>query len=134
MWARLERGDQVATCIQNYMGRGPGLNLHNVGSNQSDASFGFTAAVAEALLQSHAGEISLLPAVPTNWPDGSVFGLRARGGFEVSMQWQGGKLQSAEIRNAKGGTFKIRNGAKAAEIALKPGTTFRLNAELKATN
>lgn len=134
MWARLEHGDRVAACIKNYMGRGPGLNLHNVGSNQSDASFGFTAAVAEALLQSHAGEISLLPAVPTNWPEGSVSGLRARGGYEVSMKWQGGKLQSAQISNAKGGTSKFRNGAKTATLTVKPGATLRVNAELSAAN
>jgi alpha-L-fucosidase 2 len=116
------------------MGRGPGLNLHNKGANQSDASFGFTAAVAEALLQSHAGEISLLPAVPAHWLDGSVSGLRARGGYEVGMKWQGGKLQSAEITNAKGGTFKIRNGAKTATLTVKPGATLRVNAELAALN
>ncbi len=134
MWARLEHGDQVAACLKNYMGRGPGLNLHNVGANQSDASFGFTAAVAEALLQSHAGEISLLPALPTHWPDGSVSGLRARGGYEVSMTWRGGKLESAEIRNAKGGRFNVRSGAKTASLTVKPGATLRLNAELAPVN
>jgi len=110
------------------------LNLHNVGANQSDASFGFTAAVAEALLQSHAGEISLLPALPTHWPDGSVSGLRARGGYEVSMTWRGGKLESAEIRNAKGGRFNVRSGAKTASLTVKPGATLRLNAELAPVN
>ena len=130
MWARLERGDEVAACLKTYLDRGPGLNLHNKGSNQSDASFGFTAAVAEALLQSHAGEISLLPALPPRWTEGSVSGLRARGGYEVAMKWQGGKLQWAEIRPSKGGDIKIRSGVKTASLTVKAGATLRLNADL----
>lgn len=129
-WARLERGDQVAKCIQAYMGRGPGLNLHNAGANQSDASFGFAAAVAEALVQSHAGEISLLPALPAGWDDGSVSGLRARGGYDVSMQWKGGKLQTAEIHGFEGGAIKVRYGQTTATITIKPGEVVHLNADL----
>jgi len=132
MWARLESGDEVAKGIERYMGRGPALNLHNAGSNQSDASFGFTAAVAEALLQSHAGEISLLPALPTGWDEGSVSGLRARGDYDVSMQWKGGKLQTADIHGLKGGAIKIRYGQKIATITIKPGEVVHLNADLVA--
>jgi alpha-L-fucosidase 2 len=130
MWARLERGDKVGSLIQTYMIRSPALNLHNAGANQSDASFGYTAAVAEALLQSHSSEISLLPALPTNWREGSVTGLRARGGYEVSMQWTNSHLTTAEIRNTKGGVVKLRNGTKTASIALGSGQTLRLNADL----
>jgi alpha-L-fucosidase 2 len=130
MWARLERGDEVGAYIQAYMSRGPSLNLHNAGSNQSDASFGYTAAVAEALLQSHAGEISLLPALPASWRDGSVTGLRARGGCDVNMQWKDGQLTAAEIHNPKGGTFKIRYGAKTVSRTIRPGATVRVNAAL----
>jgi alpha-L-fucosidase 2 len=134
VWARLERGDQVAKCIEAYMRRGPALNLHNAGANQSDASFGFAAAVAEALVQSHAGEISLLPALPAGWDDGSVSGLRARGEYDVSMQWKGGKLQTAAIHGPKGGAVKVRYGEKIATITIKPGEAVHLNADLVAAD
>ena len=134
VWARLERGDKVAACIQAIVRNSLAPNLHNTGSNQSDCNFGYTAGVAEALLQSHAGEISLLPALPAGWTDGSVKGLRARGGFEVSIWWQGGKLQSAEIRNANASDCTVRYGAKTAEFSVKAGEMIRLNAELASVN
>ena len=134
MWARLERGDKVGSLIQTYVNRGPAINLHNAGANQSDASFGYTAAVAEALVQSHAGEISLLPALPPQWPNGAIRGLRARGGFEVSMEWKGGELQTAGIHGLKDGAVKVRYGQKTATISVKPGETVHLNAKLAATN
>jgi alpha-L-fucosidase 2 len=130
MWARLERGDKVGSLMQTYVNRGPAANLHNAGANQSDASFGYTAAVAEALIQSHAGEISLLPALPPQWPNGSLQGLRARGGYEVSMEWKDGKLQSAQISNRNGGSCAVRYGEKTARLSVKPGETALLNAEL----
>jgi len=133
VWARLERGDKVEQSIHGLV-RGVNDNLANRGSNQSDANFGFTAAVAEALLQSHAGELSLLPALPTSWSTGSVSGLKARGGFEVAMQWNDGKLQSATIESAAPATVQLRSGGKTAEVTIKAGQTLRLNAELKADN
>lgn len=105
-------------------------DLHNRGSNQSDANFGLTAAIAESLLQSHAGEISLLPALPPSWGTGSISGLRARGGFEVTMEWRDGKLQSATIRNAAPATCKVRYGVKTANVSIKAGQTVRLNVDL----
>ncbi len=130
VWARLERGDRVGAGMQSFVRNSLAPNLHNRGSNQSDANFGFTAAVAEALLQSHAGEISLLPALPPSWTDGSVNGLRARGGFEVDMQWKNGKLQSAEIRSKSAATCKVRYGTKTADFSLEPGEPIHLNADL----
>jgi alpha-L-fucosidase 2 len=131
MWARLERGDKVADAVNMMLRRSLAPNLHNAGSNQSDASYGLTAGIAEALLQSHAGEISLLPALPTSWPNGAVSGLRARGGFEVSMQWKDGRLVSAEIRNANAANGKLRCGERTAGFALKSGETLRFNAALE---
>jgi alpha-L-fucosidase 2 len=129
VWARLERGDKVEQWLRTIV---PSFadNLHNPRNNQSDANFGLTAAVAEALLQSHAGEISLLPALPPSWDNGSVNGLRARGGFEVAMQWKDGKLRSATIRNSAPSMFKVRYGSKTAEVSIKAGQTLHLNADL----
>jgi alpha-L-fucosidase 2 len=130
VWARLERADKVGELVRTFVGNSLAPNLHNAGSNQSDASFGLTAAIAEALLQSHAGEISLLHALPNGWKDGSVKGLRARGGFEVGIRWQGGKLQAAEISNRNGGRCIVRYGERTASLSLKPGEAKRLNADL----
>jgi alpha-L-fucosidase 2 len=130
VWARLERGDRVADCLQTLVRNSLAPNLHNAGANQSDASFGLTAGVAEALLQSHAGEISLLPALPSGWSDGSVSGLRARGGFTVDIDWQNGKLRSAELRNRNAATCRVRYGARTAELSLQPGQPIHISADL----
>ena len=131
VWARLERGDKVAELTNKFLSNNYlGPNLHNKRSNQSDANFGFTAAIAESLLQSHDGEISLLPALSTDWKDGSVSGLRARGGYEVSMQWKDGKLQSAQIHSLYGTTFKVRYADKTATFSIKPGSTIHLDRNL----
>jgi len=130
VWARLERSDRVGAGVHAFVARSLAPNLHNAGSNQSDASFGFTAAVAESLVQSHAGEISLLPALPADWPDGSVKGLRARGGFEVDIRWKGGKLQSALIRAAKDGLVNLRYKDKTVTVSVKAGASVRWDPDL----
>jgi alpha-L-fucosidase 2 len=112
-------------------GGGIGNNLHNPASNQSDANFGFTAGVAECLLQSHAGEISLLPALPVSWKNGSVSGLKARGGFEVNMRWEDGKLTSCEIKSVLGNPFIIRYGVKTKSFSIPAGNSVKITGTLE---
>lgn len=88
---------------------------------QIDGNFGGTAAVAEMLVQSTENEIRLLPALPDAWANGSVSGLRARGGFEVAMTWDGKQPKTITIQSKTGGQTKLISGAKTKAIALKPG-------------
>ena len=131
-WARLEDGARTDTVIRQFFvarspGGGIGNNLHNTSFNQSDANFGYTAGVAECLLQSHAGEISILPALPVSWKNGSVTGLKARGGFEVNIDWKDGKLARAEIRSLLGNPCVIRANGKTTEYNPARGETIVIN-------
>lgn len=99
---------------------------------QIDGNLGATSGIAEMLLQSQNGEIVLLPALPKAWPNGSVKGLRARGGAVVDLTWQNGKLESAKIQSIPGGVsaMSVRYGDRTVTIQLKPGAEVRLNAQL----
>ena len=109
-WARLEDGDHAYKLVQMLLTpdrTAPNLfDLHP--PFQIDGNFGAVSGICEMLLQSHAGEIHLLPALPSVWPNGHVRGLRARGGVEADIAWKQGRLESATLRASQAGTVRIR--------------------------
>lgn len=119
LWARAGDGDQAHDILANYVVGNLNDNLFN-GKKifQIDANFGTTAGIAEMFLQSHGGEIHLLPALPQAWPKGCVTGLRARGGFEIDMWWEKGVLSRAAIRADQNGLCRLRAGVS---VVVKQG-------------
>lgn len=122
MWARLRNGAEFhkswlsllrTSTFPNLFDRHPYMVDTTIDYSRSifqiDGNFGTTAAIGELLLQSHDDEIHLLPALPPQWREGSVRGLRARSGFTVNMSWSDGKLSEVSIGSDNGSLCRVRS-------------------------
>jgi alpha-L-fucosidase 2 len=148
LWTHLGDGDHAFQILKYLLS--PELTYPNMFDAhppfQIDGNFGGAASIAEMLMQSRLStvaeaansvfkpEIELLPALPTTWPSGSIKGLRARGGFEVDVTWQDGKLIGATIKSVQGGkkSVTVRYGNQTAAVELKSGGELSLNSELQS--
>jgi alpha-L-fucosidase 2 len=93
---------------------------------QIDGNFGGAAGIIEMLMQSHQGYIELLPALPEQWPDGKLSGLRARGGFEIDMEWKDREIARLKIRSAAGKRLQLKTGKEILELPTEPGEILTL--------
>ncbi len=148
-WARLKDGDRAFKLLNNlmrltgspetdYTGGGIYPNMFDAHPPfQIDGNFGVVSGIAEMLIQSHRRDqkgdyiLELLPALPSAWPDGCVRGLCARGGFEISVFWKGGKLESVEVLSKMGRRCVVQYQDRIRDLETEKGMTYRLDGQLR---
>lgn len=143
LWARLGDGDHAYKLLKRQLKPVTGTETDYVSAGgtypnlldahppfQIDGNFGAASGIAEMLLQSHTGEISLLPALPSQWKDGYVKGLCARGGFEIDMKWKNCRLLEVSVKSRIGGKCRLRYSWLKSEMVLEAGESRTLDGNL----
>jgi alpha-L-fucosidase 2 len=137
LWARFLDGDHAFKMIQMLLNPALAENRRSSGGTypnlfdahppfQIDGNFGGAAGIAEMLMQSHQGYIHLLPALPEQWPEGRINGLRARGGFEINMKWKNGEIIDLQIKSIAGNILRIKYGEKYMVMETMAGEVLSL--------
>jgi alpha-L-fucosidase 2 len=142
VWARFKDGDHALLILKNLLepavtesgGERGGVYYNLFDAHppfQIDGNFGGAAGIAEMLVQSHTGVIELLPALPSELPEGEVRGLCARGGFVIDMKWADRRLVQVKVLSKAGTPLRLRHGAQQIELATKKGGVYSFNGFLK---
>ena len=131
LWARLGDGNHANRILCKLISESSSPDMLNDSFDQVDGHLGGPAAIAEMLLQSHTGEIVLLPALPEAWSSGHVRGLCARGGAVLEFRWTKGNLDSVVITAKAAGKLKVHYREKTTELVCKPGVRYQLDSELQ---
>lgn len=132
-WARLEEPDSLQKTIDRHFQQAlyPNLTSQFHHFFQIDGNLGFTAAIAEMLLQNHSGEINILPALPSKYPDGFVQGLKARGNYEVDIYWKQMVPTRIVVKSLRGGEIKVRYKNVTRKCTMKKDEVLTFNGELE---
>ena len=131
-FARLQDGETAYANLVALLQKSTLPNLFDTHPPfQIDGNFGATAGITEMLLQSHAGQTHVLPALPGAWQKGYIHGIVARGGFEVDLDWEDGKLKQVKLLSKLGNTCQLRYGEQVITLKTQKGKTYTLDGALK---